>query len=339
MKKITLLLLFITSIISAQIFQNENFDALSIGDVGTDPTGATAGQGGMFTFNGGNSDYQIVDEGGTQANVLQITGPATDSGSRFLWVNGLNTFWGARTSGNDYIEIEFDFFTGPTTTSTNATAIQIYNSDYTIVIAGFQFSSQTKELSGTVYTDGGGSVPIGTYLIDLGPSNTTITLNADTWYRIGVAFNPVNGEVIWRGPGFYTGFPSSATGINPFEVDFAVFAGTGNSVASVAKFDAIRIEATAAENLLLSINDTDNTLSESIKLYPNPVNDVINLTAANRLNLTKLEIIDINGRTVKSISIENITRREINISELSKGLYLINIHSKDGMVTKKIIKQ
>ena len=331
MKNFTLLFLLITSIVSAQIFQNQNFDALTVGNAN--------GQAGMEIFNGTDSDYQIVNEGGSQANVLEITGEAIDTGSRFLWMNGLDTFWGTRTSGNDYIEIEFDFFTGPTTTSTNDTAIQIYNSGYSVVIAGFQFSSLTKELSGAVYTDGGGSVSLGTYLIDLGASNTAIVLNPDTWYRIGIAFNPVSGEVIWRGPGFYTGFNSSATGINPFEVDFAVFAGTGNNVASVAKFDALKIQATAVESLLLNVDAIDNTLSESIKLYPNPATDVIHLSVANRLNLTKIEIIDINGRTIKSISIENITQKEVNISDLNKGLYLINIHSNDGMVTKKIIKQ
>ncbi|MDG1728472.1 MAG: T9SS type A sorting domain-containing protein [Algibacter sp.] len=343
MKKITLLLSFLLCLGFfnqglSQDFQNENYDALTIGNVGTDPSGALAGQGGMFTFNGANSDYQIVNEGGSQANILQITGPATDTGSRFLWVNGLDTFWGSRTFGNDFIEIEFDFFSGPATTSKNTTAIQIYNSDYSIAITGFQYSPETKALSGIVYTDGGGSVPIGTYLINLGLSNTVITLNADTWYRIGFAFNPVTGEVIWKGSGFYTGFNSSATGINPFEVDFAVFTDTGNTVASVSKFDALRIRATATESLL-GVNDIDNSLSESIKLYPNPATDVIYLSAANRLNLTKLEIVDINGRIVKSIPIENISKKEINISELRSGLYLINIYSTDGKVTKRIIKQ
>jgi hypothetical protein len=100
----------------------------------------------------------------------------------------------------------------------------------------------------------------------------------------------------------------------------------------------LRARATDTENLL-GINDFDNTLSESIKLYPNPTNDIINLTASNGLNLTKLEVVDINGQVIKSVPIENSTNKEINVSNLSNGLYLINIYSLNGMVTKKIIKE
>lgn len=343
MKKTTLLfsLLLSFTFVCGTIAQNlqvENYDALTLGDVGTDVTGSTPGQGGIYTLNGANSDYQIISEGGSQANVFEITGSATDTGTNFVWLNGLATSWAARTSGNDFIEVEFDLYSGPATTSKNATSIQLYNSDYSITIAGFQFTPETKELSGVAYTDGGGTVPIGVYLLNLGTSNSAIILNADTWYKIGFAFNPTTGEVIWKGAGFYTGFTGSAVGVDPFEVDFIVSAGTGNTVSSVSKFDALKVRATATENLL-GVNDIDNTLSESIKLYPNPTTDVINISAANRLNLTRLEIVDMNGRIVKSMSIENVSKKNINISELNSGLYLINIYSTDGKATKRIIKQ
>lgn len=331
MKKITLLLcllftFIITNNTTAQDLQVQNYDALTIGNV--------AGQGGMSTFSGVDSDYQIVNEGGLQGNVLQINGPADDASNRFLWTDGLDTSWSSRTSGNNFIEIEYEFYTGPATTSLGTTGMQLYNSDYSVTIGGFRFVPETKVLTGLAYYDNMGTP--GLFFFNLGAMGAEIVLSPDTWYKIGFAFNTSTGEIIWKGPGFYTGLTGAAAGVDPFEVDFTLLPGTGNTVSTVAKFDALRIRATSSENLL-GVNDIDNTLSESIKLYPNPANDVINLSTSNSLSINKLEIIDINGRKIKSI--KNIINKEINISDLNKGLYLINIYSTDGMVTKKIIKQ
>ena len=329
MKKITLfyllLVMFSFQQMVAQDLQIEDFESLTIGNAG--------GQGGLSTFSGADSDYQIVYEDGNQGNVLEITGPADDDSGRFLWKD---FSWASRTPGNDFIQVEYDFYTGPTTTSLGSTGIQLYNSDYTVTIGGFRFVPETKVLTGLVYFDSAGD--IGTYIIDLGTSNTELVLSPNTWYRVGFAFNTVTGEVIWKGPGFYTGINGAAAGIAPFEADFTVTPDVGNTVANVAKFDSLLITAAAAEDLL-GINDLDNSLVDAIKLYPNPANDVINLSASNKINLKKLEVLDVNGRIIKSTSLENITNKKINISELNSGLYLINIYSSEGMTTKKFIKQ
>lgn len=346
MKRITLLLLTLISanfIVIGQDLQSDNFDALTIGNLGTDIGGSTGGQNGWYTLvigaGGQNSDFQIVNEGGSQGKVLQITGAANDTDVHFAWQEGvLSTAWPSRTPGNDIIEVEYDFFTGSATTSIGTTGIRLYNSGYS-TIAGFRFVPETKVITGLAYFDpGSGPNPIGLYFFNLGSGGSEIILSPDTWYRVGFAFNKTTGEITWKGPGFYGAITGAYDGIDPFEVDFTLLPGASNIVSAIAKFDTLTTRATVSENLL-GINDLDDTLSASIKLYPNPANDVINLSASNNLSLTKLEVIDINGRLIMSVPIENITKKEINISELSKGLYLINIYSIDGMVTKKIIKE
>ncbi|OEK08002.1 hypothetical protein A8C32_16215 [Flavivirga aquatica] len=344
MKKVTLsffLIIFIASfnITIAQNLQAENFDSLTVGNVGTDITGSTSGQGGLFTQTtvGANSDFQITNEGGQLGKVLQITGSNNATDSKLLWTSGLDTAWASRTTGNDIIEIEYNIFTGAATTSKSLISTQLYNSDYSITIAGFLFVPETKLLLGLIYADDGNTID--TFPINLGSQGTEIILLPNSWYRIGLAFDKTTGDITFKGPGFYLGFTDSeATGIDPFENDFIVIAGTDNTVSTVAKFDDLRIRATNTENLL-GINDIDNNLSKSIKLYPNPARNVINLSAKNNLNLTKLEIVDIHGRLIKSIPIKNISEKEINISEFNKGIYLMNIYSKNGMTSKKIIKE
>ena len=45
-----------------------------------------------------------------------------------------------------------------------------------------------------------------------------------------------------------------------------------------------------------------------------------------------------NGRTVKSVKLDNVTEAQINVAELSAGMYLMNITSDSGTTTKKIVK-
>ena len=340
MKKITFLTIITLSILfglnaNAQPLQSENYDGLLTGDVGTDITGVVAGQGGLFTLtnSGTNADFQIVDTGGSLGFALEITGSDSPTGSKYVWEDGLGTAWSSRTSGNDIIQVEYNFFTGPTTTSKNIAHVQLYNSDYSILIAGFSFNQETKVISGLAYYDNGGTLD--TFAFYLGAGNTDLILTENTWYRVGFAFNVTTGNVTWRGFDFYGGVPGAAAGIAPFEVDYAINPGTGNAVSSVSYYDDMKIKAVATENLLLSINDND--LSQSIKIFPNPVNDVINLSIPNHITATKIEIADINGRIVKSISYKGI-RNQINVSELSSGLYLLNIYSLNGKASKKFLK-
>lgn len=331
MKKITLLLLLITSFVSAQIFQDENFDALTVGSAN--------GQGGLSVFDsasGDGSEFQIVSEGGAQGNVLQITGSSVASVQKFVWKEGFSADWtAAKTAGNNVVEIEYEFFTGSTTISSSSSGLRLFDTNFS-TIAGFSFDPVTKEIIGLARLDEMGAPTLSGF--NLGAGGAAITLAEDTWYKVGFAFNYTTGEVIWRGPGFYVGVAGADANLDPIEVDFLVLSFDGNTSSFDFKFDSFRVRATATENLL-GVNDIDNTLAESIKLYPNPANDVINLSVANRLNLTKLEIVDMNGRVIKSLSIGNVTKKEINISELNSGLYLINIYSTDGKVTKRIMKQ
>lgn len=70
-------------------------------------------------------------------------------------------------------------------------------------------------------------------------------------------------------------------------------------------------------------------------IYPNPANDKVTIIA-NKNGLIK--IIDLNGRVIKSKNIEN-GKEIIDISELSGGVYSIQIMTDKGLTVKKLIKQ
>ena len=82
-----------------------------------------------------------------------------------------------------------------------------------------------------------------------------------------------------------------------------------------------------------SIND--ELLDKSLKLYPNPVNNVLTIASKN-VAVSKVEIYSIFGKKIKDI---HLNFKTIRTDNLSKGLYLIKIYSEKGMVMKKVYKR
>lgn len=87
-----------------------------------------------------------------------------------------------------------------------------------------------------------------------------------------------------------------------------------------------------------SIESTENNLS--ITLFPNPINSIVNVKIESELNSKlKVDIISFDGKKVKSINLSNSKLHQIDISNLSTGIYLTNFYSGNTLISsKKIIK-
>ena len=335
---ITLALTFIIS--NAQVIINDNHNSLTVGNVGTDFAGATPGQGNYYTAGLANSEFTIASDVVAQGKVVNIIGSATATGTKYMWKN-ISTAWAGRTSGNNILNVEFDVFTGAATTSKNTARVYIYSSDGSVCLAGLSLNFETKVISGIAYYDpnNGGVNPISTYSFNLGAANAVLNLTANTWVRLGISYNTATREVIWKGPGFYTGLTGAvpATGTNsPREIDYIHTAGTGNTVSVTSKFDNILANANAIENLLGS--SAFNLVASNFSVSPNPASDFITVSNSDNILVSGISITDLNGRVVKQNSYENVSNIQVNVSDLSSGVYMMNIKSEKGSVTKKIIK-
>ncbi|MGX7666557.1 T9SS type A sorting domain-containing protein [Flavobacterium pedocola] len=340
MKKLLLASLVLGSIqiSQAQLLTSDNFNALTVGNIGTDLTGTTAGQGGFYTYvaaAGSNADFQIVNDGVAHANVLQITGSATAANSRFLWKNGLDVAWAARTAGNNILEVEYDFYTGGTTTSKNSQRIVVYNTDGSKALVGLSVAMDTKIISGVGYYNNGGT--LGNYLFNLGAS--PVVLPSNTWVRVGMSFNMTTGALIWKGPGFDAGVTVTGAGAatDPAEMDYVAAAGTANAVASTGRFDNITVKATNTDTLLGS-EDFNGVSGSKVAVYPNPASDFVTIATTSNVQINNVQVLDINGRTVKTQNFNGVAEGNINISDLNAGVYFMTIDTNEGATTKKIIK-
>lgn len=92
----------------------------------------------------------------------------------------------------------------------------------------------------------------------------------------------------------------------------------------VLGIDDVSIAATSG------IEDAEN--ASNVAVYPNPVLNMLNIAGDN---IQKVEVIDINGRTVLS----NDRAGQLDMSNLAEGVYMVRVISADGIHTQKVVKK
>ena len=78
--------------------------------------------------------------------------------------------------------------------------------------------------------------------------------------------------------------------------------------------------------------------SDVMRIYPNPASDYILIDKKVNFDKGTYDILDITGKTVKSIRISPEKISTINISELPKGVYILRMISEIGITATKFVK-
>lgn len=78
----------------------------------------------------------------------------------------------------------------------------------------------------------------------------------------------------------------------------------------------------------------DDALVSNFKIYPNPAEDFITLESKSS-RITSIEIFDLLGKSIYS-KIES-SNNKIDVSDFSKGIYLLKLESEGKSLTKKIV--
>ncbi|MDO5968245.1 T9SS type A sorting domain-containing protein [Flavivirga aquimarina] len=132
---------------------------------------------------------------------------------------------------------------------------------------------------------------------------------------------------------FYATVPSNAFTVT-----------TGGVVGNI-----VRISKTSADALSLAevevygvdsvvtLSNNKFELNNTVKLYPNPANDILNITNAQGL---KVSIYSILGEQVLTTKLEQANANAtIDISSLKTGVYFVKTANANRAITKKIIKR
>ena len=82
------------------------------------------------------------------------------------------------------------------------------------------------------------------------------------------------------------------------------------------------------------LTSTSSVLNNLIKVYPNPVSEVLNIEVSGQLNF-KYSLFDLNGKLITTATNEET----IKLNSFSKGIYLLEILDlkTNQKVTEKIV--
>jgi hypothetical protein len=96
------------------------------------------------------------------------------------------------------------------------------------------------------------------------------------------------------------------------------------------------IDATASfsTNCSVGVGIDEQANNINLSIYPNPVNNQFTIEAEEQIK--SINIIDITGKTVKTLV---PTSNTIDASDLTKGIYLLQVQTNKGLVSKKFIKE
>jgi len=334
----------------SQSIINDNFESLTNGNLGTDITGTTAGQGGWYitaaaaAANSAASNFVVQANNATHGKVLSILGSAGVAGTKQINQNSkFTSVWATRTPGNDILQYEFDVFSGAATTSENTARVYLWDgSAANKCVIGFTLNMATKKHTLVAYSDplefGQPEGVVGNWGYTF---NTALAAN--TWYKVGLAWDSVSGEITYKIINETTNavvidqfYQGAGAGANPDLANIQVLAVpnttvTANSVASAILFDNISLKATNVVDLL-AVNDVVKSKT-SVAVYPNPTSDFLKFDT--NLKVDAAQVFDVSG---KSVDVQ-VLNNQIDVRNLAKGVYLIKISTVDGVSTQKFIKK
>src|SRR5690606_4916518 len=253
-----------------------------------------------------------------------------------LQKRGVDTLWNSRTSGNDVLKIEYDFFTGPynANKSSYAFAWSINNDDSlnrnatnSIVSIGYQPNIETFHPSANLAS--GSFYYISTQQFSKFTDNT--------WVRLVVYIDYPNQKIYFRLPSVGELLVHDAPNVIP-PVNSLLFIastiGLTPSFLSFYKFDNLVVSAVNTVPL-----STQSFISSKFNVFPNPVNDVVTITNNENINIEQVEVFDVSGKAIQSQAFNNDNEVQLNIKDLASGTYMLHIKTAESTVVKKVIKK
>jgi sugar lactone lactonase YvrE len=125
-----------------------------------------------------------------------------------------------------------------------------------------------------------------------------------------------------------------------FDTTTGIISGTPTTVLASTDFTVTASNPDGISSFIINITigqlGVPNFDTTSIKVYPNPVKDILNITAPTAIS--EIKISNLLGQEI--ISKSNLSSQEnISISNLTKGSYLVKVTFGDSVKTFKILKE
>lgn len=161
--------------------------------------------------------------------------------------------------------------------------------------------------------------------------DTGATWPAHEWMQVTLSYNFATNTISYNKVGeiIYQGSTLSGSNLSHFAFLH------DNKPGSTAYFDSIFVFSNPSGGL-----GTDTLQASNFSVFPNPANDIVAITSTDNRFVDNVAITDMNGRKVKSVAFNDVLVPQINIADLSSGIYMIAVTLDNGVTgTSKIIKK
>lgn len=96
---------------------------------------------------------------------------------------------------------------------------------------------------------------------------------------------------------------------------------------------------TKTKTIDIIVLGTDLFNQEIIKVYPNPTSEILNLEFNRNYESINVTISDLSGKSVLATSTKIRSELALNISNLSKGIYVLKLIADESIYFEKVIKK
>lgn len=305
MKKFYFLCLALASslALSQQIISFETDEGFEIGTI-HNQNGWTVTEG-----NDGFIENQIItDETASDGSFSFKNGHEPDFSEQLFPIFGASKLFD-ETYSNEYFSLSYDIqLTELMGADFEFTIFSMDESEYFYPIAGVGM-----EYQGNMYVIN--SIDYDFEMVE------GVEWTIDEWYNIRIEINPDEIKYYFNNELVYTGE-------NYNSVEIAGFNMLHNNYGGSAFYDNFLI---STENM--NVNDL---ISNSLKVYPNPVKDILNIEIPSNKKIKDIDIFSLTGeKLMHSAAVESL-----NLNQLSKGIYILKVTTENGQIlTQKIIKR
>jgi len=158
-------------------------------------------------------------------------------------------------------------------------------------------------------------------------TKTTTFFPDDEWHHVAISID----YVTYRMKIYFDGELEG-------ESELAVIQAPQNPVITFARYrDGDHTEFSTCFDHMVTTSIENNILaSDEVTVFPNPAKDVafLNIDFPNATSNTLVNINDAQGRLVRT---EKLNGNQLNIAQLTKGVYFLKIKTEEGSYVKKIL--
>ena len=111
---------------------------------------------------------------------------------------------------------------------------------------------------------------------------------------------------------------------------------TGEAGSSVLG-DVLDTVIVSGGDVSLSVNEIESQDTEAVSVFPNPVENVLNVKTSK--DILAIEIYNIIGQKLKKVTVDGSNKATIDVSALQQNLYVLQITTLDGVLSKRFAKK